>query len=189
MGNGDVDDIFKDFEHKVEGKKEPEKHEKKPEKELNEGEILKNKYQQAEDSLKQKYKKEKDIDPLVKESYKNAEKIEYVQNSILEKIKKKKKNIEEYSAASQQLANRFKKFFDKKDKEEKLLNVIDDEKHLLENQLKELIRKAHAFDVLAKKTNAKKYIGDLMKTYNSLDNRKSTLRSKMNELARLIMGH
>jgi len=63
MEKGDVDDIFNDFEHKVEGKesshstkKEDNKH---IEKELSEEEILNNKYKEAEQALKQKYKKEK----------------------------------------------------------------------------------------------------------------------------------
>jgi len=56
MKSDNVDDIFKDFEHKVTGKEDSSK---KPEK-LNEEEHLKIKYQEAENSLKNKYKKEKE---------------------------------------------------------------------------------------------------------------------------------
>jgi len=64
MEKDDVDDIFKDFEHKVEGKEEvhnvhkKETHESHEEK-LSEEEFLKRKYEKAEQVLKHKYKKEK----------------------------------------------------------------------------------------------------------------------------------
>ena len=74
MEKGDVDDIFKDFEHKVTDKEKAPHHPvnkeishhpvKKevphhPKKELNEDQLLKNKYQKAERALKEKYKEEK----------------------------------------------------------------------------------------------------------------------------------
>lgn len=70
MANDDVDDIFKDFEHKITGK-EPDYSEKEetsehhknmgtPEKGLSEEEHLKRKYERAEQVLKHKYKKEKE---------------------------------------------------------------------------------------------------------------------------------
>lgn len=133
-------------------------------------------------------RKAKIIDPLVKESDKQAEKIMLVQNSILEKVKKKKQNIEKYSEESRALASRFQTFFNKKDRAEKMLKGIEEEKVLLEKQLKELINKAHAFNALAKKNNAKSYIDDLMKTYDGLDHRKKSLRTKMEDLAKLIIG-
>jgi|TARA_Y100000310_G_scaffold254912_1_gene262116 hypothetical protein len=60
-----VDDIFKDFEHKIKDKLEAEHADKKGthkthEKKLSEEERLKIKYQEAEESLKHKYKKEKE---------------------------------------------------------------------------------------------------------------------------------
>ncbi len=65
MAEDDVNDIFRDFEHKVEGKKEPENEpakvlKKEPVKKLNEEGALKNKYERAEQVLKDKYKKEKE---------------------------------------------------------------------------------------------------------------------------------
>ena len=65
MTNDDVEDIFKDFEHKVEGKKESEKEpakvlKKEPVKKLSDEVALKNKYEKAEQALKDKYKKEKE---------------------------------------------------------------------------------------------------------------------------------
>jgi hypothetical protein len=60
MGDPDVDDIFKDFETKVEDKQEPAKEEAPEEKEISEEEILKKKYQKAEQALKEKHKKERE---------------------------------------------------------------------------------------------------------------------------------
>jgi len=69
MANDDTDDIFKDFEHKVESKEEvhhvhkKETHEthKSHEEKLSEEELLKTKYEKAEQVLKHKYKKEKEV--------------------------------------------------------------------------------------------------------------------------------
>ena len=65
MTNEGVDDIFKDFEHKIKDKLEsihPDKKEahKFHEKKLSEEERLKTKYHKAEESLKHKYEKEKE---------------------------------------------------------------------------------------------------------------------------------
>ena len=64
MANDDVDDIFKDFEHKVTGKEshhsekketsEQHKNRSTPEKDLSEEEHLKRKYERAEHVLKHK---------------------------------------------------------------------------------------------------------------------------------------
>jgi len=68
MASDDVDDVFKDFEHKVEGKeevghtvpKETHKSHKTHEKKLSEEDILKNRFEKAEQVLKHKYRKEKE---------------------------------------------------------------------------------------------------------------------------------
>lgn len=63
MKKDDVDDVFKDFEHKVEGKETShsakKKDDKHPKKELSKEEILENKYKEAEHVLKERYIKEK----------------------------------------------------------------------------------------------------------------------------------
>ena len=60
MANEDVDDIFKDFENKVDEKKEIPEIKKEPETKVSDGETLKRKYEKAEQVLKHKYKKEKE---------------------------------------------------------------------------------------------------------------------------------
>ena len=56
MKNNDIDDIFRDFESKVEGEKETGI----PQKEHSEEEVLKRKYWKAEQALKEKHKKERE---------------------------------------------------------------------------------------------------------------------------------
>ncbi len=55
MEKSDVDDVFKDFHHKVENKKESKK---MPQKELGEEEIITKDYQREKQALKEKYNKE-----------------------------------------------------------------------------------------------------------------------------------
>jgi len=63
MANDDVDDIFKDFEHKVDGKEEPYESKRdshKSHEKVSDEEALKKNYEKAEQVLKHKYKKEKE---------------------------------------------------------------------------------------------------------------------------------
>jgi len=61
MANEDIDDIFKDFEHKVDEKEESQERKKEPEPEIKTEDALKKKYEKAEQVLKHKYKKEKEV--------------------------------------------------------------------------------------------------------------------------------
>jgi len=135
-----------------------------------------------------KNKKENIIEPLIKKSQEQTEKISVVQDLIIEKIKKKEMKIEKYSEESKKIADKFRKFFDKKVRTESLLGKIEDDRHMLEDQLKELIKKAQAFDAIAKKTDAKVYIAELMKNYEQIEKRKSLLRRKLEQLAKIVRG-
>jgi len=69
MANEDIDDIFKDFEHKVDEKEEVQEKKKELEPEIKDEDALKKKYEKAEQVLKHKYKKEKEVlDERKKES-------------------------------------------------------------------------------------------------------------------------
>ncbi|MBC8501495.1 MAG: hypothetical protein ISS25_04365 [Nanoarchaeota archaeon] len=135
-----------------------------------------------------KNKKKNIIEPLIKKSQEQTEKISVVQDLIIEKIKKKEMKIETYSEESKKIADKFRKFFDKKVRTESLLGKIEDDRHMLEDQLKELIKKAQAFDAIAKKTNAKVYIAELMKNYDQIEKGKSLLRRKLEQLAKIVRG-
>jgi len=58
MEKDDVEDIFKDFEHKITDKKDSSEHSSEN---ISDEERLKNKYMEAEHALKNKYKREKEI--------------------------------------------------------------------------------------------------------------------------------
>ncbi|MBC8494883.1 hypothetical protein H8D36_01890 [archaeon] len=139
-----------------------------------------------EDEIKNK--KKNIIEPLIKRSEEQAEKISVVQDSIIDKIKKKEMKLETYSEESKEISDKFRKFFDKKVRTEHLLGKIDEDKHILEEQLKTLIQKARAFDAMTKKTDAKVYISDLTKTYDQIEKRKSLLRTKMTQLSKIVRG-
>ncbi|NQU98672.1 hypothetical protein HQ533_04345 [Candidatus Woesearchaeota archaeon] len=132
-------------------------------------------------------KKENIIEPLVKRSQEQTEKISVVQDAVIEKLNKKEMKIESYAKKTKSIAAKFDEFFDKKMRTESLLNKIDDEKHALEAQLKELIKKAQAFDAL-KKTDAKVYIQQLVDNYDKIESRKSLLKKKMEQLVKIVRG-
>ena len=71
---------------------------------------------------------------------------------------------------------------------EHLLGRIDEDKHFLEQELRQLIKKAQAFDAIAKKTDVGTYVQQLVKTYEQIEDRKSLLKKKMEQLAKIVRG-
>jgi chromosome segregation ATPase len=134
-------------------------------------------------------KKEDVITPLIKKSEEQADKISIVQDSILLKIKNKEMRINSFSEESKKLSEKFTKFFDKKMRIEQLLKKIDDDKHSMESQLRILIKTAQAFDIIAKKTDAKKYMDELVKTYDQIDEKRNLLKKKITQLSSIVRGN
>lgn len=133
-------------------------------------------------------KKKNVIEPLIQKSEEQAEKISIVQDAILQKMKHKELKLESYSDKTKKLARKFEKFFDKKMKIGALLTKIDDDKHFLEDKLRELIRKVQVFNVLSKDSNTKEYMEQLVKNYGQIDNKRAILKKKVEQLGRIVRG-
>ncbi|MFH1589629.1 MAG: hypothetical protein ABIB43_03635 [archaeon] len=132
------------------------------------------------------HKKTKVLEPLLIKSKEQTDKIALVQDAILDKITKKETKLEVYAEKTQKISDRFRRFFDKKIKIERLLTKIDGDKHILDHDLNTLIKKIQAFDVLTNKTNASTFVKELTATYKQIDNRKSLLRRNIEQLSKMI---
>ena len=98
---------------------------------------------------------------------------------VVQGSKKIKDNIQD----SKNIANKFKTFLSKKTNIEKILSKIDQDKIELEDELKSLINKAHGFDLASKKSDVKKYMGELNKKFKEIEKKRNTFK---NELAKLV---
>ncbi|MBU1850239.1 MAG: hypothetical protein KKH40_05925 [Nanoarchaeota archaeon] len=135
-----------------------------------------------------KHKKKNIIEPLIKKSEEQTEKISTVQKVILEKIKKKESAISEYIKESALISKNFKEFFDRKMRTEQLLKKIDEDKDKMEIELKELINKAKTFNIIASSSNVKKHVEELQKHYEQINQKKQLLKNKIIRLMEIIKG-
>ncbi len=176
-----ISGIVKSIQSKVDGQKASIE---LSEKQLQKLEELAN---HVEENIKDK--RESVIEPLIKKSEEQTNRIAQVQEAIIAKVKKKESAIAKYSEESRKLSDKFKLFFDKKIRIEQLMNKIEDEKRQMEEQLKELIKKAKTFSLVANKTDVKKYVEDLQNRFNQVEERKDLLRKKVERLTQIIRGN
>jgi len=133
-----------------------------------------------------KAKKEKSIQPLVRMSEQQKQKILRIQDDILKKVKTQKLEVTKTVSEGELVTSKFKEFFEKKMKIEDILGRIENDKIVLKNEMTELIKKAHAFSLLNKKQDVKQNILELQKEFEKLETKRSGLRKEMNSLLDLL---
>ncbi len=135
-----------------------------------------------------KNKKHEAILPLVRLSEEHSNKIMNIQEKILEKLKQKKGEIDEFKGQKKQVYGNLKKFFEKKAATEKLMADIDKHKKTLQHEYEELMKKAQAFNAISKDATVKKHVAELEGTFNKIEKHKSALSSQISKLSKLIKG-
>jgi len=131
-------------------------------------------------------KEREKIDPLVKETHIQEEQILETQEEIVKKVVQKRKEIAQNVEESTHAADKFKKFFEQKSEVEKLIKKVDQDKELLQQELAELIKKAHAFDLASKKSDVKKYITELNAKFKQIEKKREKFKKEINKLINLI---
>jgi len=126
------------------------------------------------------------IDPLIKEGKEQEENILKMQEDVLHKVVEGSKTIKSNVADSQKVAARFKNFFEKKTQVDSMLNNVDKQKNELKEELAQLIKKAHAFDLAAKSSNVKKYMVELNKKFKEIESKRSSFKREIDKLVSLI---
>ena len=126
------------------------------------------------------------IKPLIEESRQQEENILKMQERVYKKVAEGHAHISSEVKESENLAKRFKSFFSKKNKIEKLLQTIDKDKEQMEDELRDLVKKAHAFDLASKSSDVKKHITELEKTFKDIEKKRNTFRGELDQLVKLI---
>jgi DNA repair exonuclease SbcCD ATPase subunit len=141
-------------------------------------------FQKVSDKVKENVKIQNDrLNPLIEESKIQERKILEIQENVMKKVVQGSKKIKDNIQDSKNIANKFKTFLSKKTNIEKILSKIDQDKIELEDELKSLINKAHGFDLASKKSDVKKYMGELNKKFKEIEKKRNTFK---NELAKLV---
>lgn len=126
------------------------------------------------------------IQKLGDEQKKQETRIISLQKSVMEKVKEKRKHIEEEVAYGTHLSERFDKFFNHKNDIEKALNKIEKDKMELKDEMEGLIKKAKAFDLASKSSNVKSHIKELSGKFKELESKKSRFEKELSHLSSLF---
>ncbi len=122
------------------------------------------------------------LEPLIRESREHEKKILETQQKVIAKVSEGGKKIRENVAQGRAAAESFKRFFDSKLEIEKMLRKVEKHRDELRDEMHELIRKAHAFDLASKQSNIKKYMGELNRKFAEIEKKKSSFRSEIDKL-------
>jgi len=132
------------------------------------------------ENAKIKIEKEKNmVDPLVKKSTEQAEKIKNLQAIIIQKIISKEKKLKGAKEASIKMRN----FFKKKLGVLGLVETINKDNNLLQNEFIEIIKKARSFELSSKSADVGDQIIDLEKKFKEIDSKKKTFEKDLKQLS------
>jgi len=126
--------------------------------------------------------KRKELLPVVEEARSKGKEIEKMQDMILNKLSKQKKDLKE----SREVTEKFQRFFDQKLKIEELLTRINKDRDELENKLKDAIKKAQAFQITAKDKDVSNNIIELEKIFGDVEKKKSFFEEELRKLKSLL---
>ncbi|MCK5024964.1 MAG: hypothetical protein KAS15_00120, partial [Nanoarchaeota archaeon] len=168
-----IKDVIKDIESKIKGKED------KAKKFREEIAGLKEFADKIRNDVESK---KKDLLPVVEESRRKAKDIEKMQDLIFEKISKQKRNLKD----TQEVTDRFNKFFDQNLKVESLLTKINKDRDELEKKLKEVINKAQAFRITAKDKDVGKHVIELEKMFGEVEKKTSFFEEELRKLKSLF---
>lgn len=135
-----------------------------------------------------KEKKHEAIVPLIKMSEEHRNKIINLQSEILKKLEEKKKRLSAYKGQDVKVAKNLKRFFEKKERAEKLLEKINAEKKELEKEYELLMKKAKAFKVKANKPDLADNLLALEKRYQEMEKKRNKLLEEIKKLSSIIKG-
>jgi chromosome segregation ATPase len=133
-------------------------------------------------------KKTKEIEPLLRISKDQEQRILRIQDEIVSKVKQRRDSMQSFQGQSDEIAKRFEAFFQKRAKTETTIKDLEKSKQEMKEELNDLIRKAKAFDLAAKGADTNAHIRGLETKFQEFDKKKSVFAQKLEKLKNIIMG-
>ncbi|MBU0980010.1 MAG: hypothetical protein KJ709_04360 [Nanoarchaeota archaeon] len=133
-------------------------------------------------------KKDEVIPKLIAESDKHEKRILETQEKIMQKVSKGKADMEQSVSEGERVYKKFQEFFEHKRDIETLIAKISQDKFLLENEMREMIKKAIAFELSSKPGNMKTHITELQGKLDHIEKKKSFLAREIEKLSDLMVG-
>ncbi|MFH1409550.1 MAG: hypothetical protein ABIH34_06580 [Nanoarchaeota archaeon] len=132
--------------------------------------------------------KKANLPSIIAESKKHEEKIIEAHQKILEKLSTRSHKMDTRIRKGEDVYNKFKDFFEKKRDIQTLIAKITQDKLMLENELKDLVKKAIAFEVSAKTGTMQQHIKDMQDKLEHIEKKKSFLQRELESLRDLMAG-
>ena len=133
-------------------------------------------------------KRKSELEPMLKVSNDQGERIMRIQNEIVEKVKRNRNTIQDVEVQSKAIAERFQKFFERRIETEKLLKDIEKARDEVREGLTDLVRKAKAYDLAAKGADTAEHIRKLEGDFKDYDKKRTVFGQKVETLRSFILG-
>ncbi|MBR9700863.1 hypothetical protein GOV11_03280 [Candidatus Woesearchaeota archaeon] len=140
--------------------------------------------EQVETKLKDKEKKE--IEPFVKLSKDQEEKMLRIQTDIMNKVKERVEQIDKYEHKSEDIAKKFFEFFERRAKTDALLKALGKDEHDMESELKDLMIKAKAYRLANSNSNVGEHLKEMESKLKMFSTEKKKFHSRVDDLNQLI---
>ena len=135
------------------------------------------------DDIKAKVKADKDqLSLMLQKNKEHEKKVLELQESMFRKLKAAKVS----KAPKADVYKKFRDFFDKKMKTSELISKVNKDRDDLERELKELIRKAKAFQLSSRKGDVNKQVKELEKKLEEVTNKKNTFEKELKEVHNIL---
>jgi len=133
-------------------------------------------------------KRRREIEPMLKVSNDQSDRILRIQQEIVDKVKKNRDTLQGVETQSKEIAARFERFFQRRIETEKLLKEVEQARDDVREGLTELVRKAKAFDLAARGADAAEHIRKLEGEFKDYDRKRATFAQKIERLRDFIVG-
>lgn len=144
---------------------------------------LKNLAKQVEEEIEEEQKKAR---ALAEESKAREKDIIKSRSGILEKLKEKKYAIGFDVKKGKEISKKFEEFFNKKLNVYKMMSDLEHQKHDLQIELNQLIKRAQAFAASSKSGDVKGYAKELDKKFSEINKKKSEYESDIEKITSLL---
>ncbi|GEM_PF-6636601 len=131
--------------------------------------------------------RKKDILPLIEKSRLHGKRIEDMQNSILEKVMRKREEIGSAVSESRSAREKFERFFDEKVNIDVLMDKVDIDLGKLKADLNDLVIQARVLELTGAKKTAS-HVSELEERFKEIDRKRNLFEKDVTALWSLLTG-
>lgn len=129
----------------------------------------------------------KSLEPLMRLSHDQEQRIMRIQNEILKKVKARYEQIEQIKGKSFQATKTLSDYFERRASITKLIDEIDTAERMMQKELTDLIVRAKAFNVAAQNADMNQHISHLESIFSEFGQKKETLKKKIESLKNMLL--